>query len=300
MYILPEVTFGVTPATSPEFIDLRHTGTTLGVSKNSVVSEELHPDRQIRDFRHGLVTVAGDHSFEFSYGSFDLFLAAVLMSDWATDELIAGVDRQSFSILREFTDLLTADKPFQLFGGCEVNTLNLTVPAEGIVTGTFGIMGKSGQVLADLTSLGTPTFTDPTVTQPFDSFTGTIKEGAVTIGIVTEVSLSLTNNLETRPVVGSNTTLEHSTGRCNLTGSVSVYFENSEMLEKFYNETISSLEFSLVDPAGNKYDVLIPKIKYSDGKPDVAGEGAIVVPFPFQAVYDDTTGSNIKITRTAI
>jgi len=298
MFYVPEVTYGVTPVSDPGFIDLRHTGTSLGLGKESFQSEELHADRQVRDFRHGVKAVGGDISFELSYSSFDDFLEATLMGTWTADVLKAGVVRRSFSILRHFEDLPAGD-PYFLYAGVELNSLSLTIPASGMVTGSFTVLGQSQNPLADLSSLGTPTFTAPLTTQPFDSFTGSILEAGGAVSVVTEVALTLENGLEARNVIGSDETILPSSGRCNLTGSVTAYFEDTVILDKFLDETESTLEVTLTDPEGNSYTILLPRIKYNGGQPDVAGGGGpITINFPLQALYDTGELSNISITRT--
>lgn len=297
LFYLLESTYGVTPTADPEFTDIRHTGTTLGLGKEGFTSEELHADRGIRDFRHGVKSVAGDINVELSYGTFDAILEAVLLGTWTADVLKAGTTRRSFSILRHFTDQASGDKPYHLFSGVEFNTLNLTIPASGMVTGSFGAVGKGQSILTDLSSLGTPTFTDPTTVAPFDSFTGSITEAGSDISVVTEVSLSLANGLAPRNVVGSDETILPSIGRSNLTGSITAYFENAVLLEKFLNETESSLVVTLEDPAGNTYTIELPRIKYNGGQPDVSGEGSITINFPIQALYNVADLSNVVITR---
>ena len=300
MFYIEEVTYGDTPAVDPAFLDLRHTGTTLGLAKESFQSEELHADRQIRDFRHGVKSVAGDLSMELSYGSFDDFLEATLMGTWATDVLKAGVERRSFSVLRHFEDLPSGN-PYFLYAGIEFNALNLTIPASGMVTGSFTVLGQSQVTLADLSSLGTPTFGAPITTQPFDSFTGSILEAGGAISVVTEVSLTLENGLAAKNVVGSDETILPSVDKSNLTGSVTAFFEDTVILDKFLNETESSLEVTLTDPAGNSYIIELPRIKYNGGQPDVAsGGGPITINFPIQALYNVADLSNIVITRVPV
>ena len=80
-YFVPEAVYGTTPE-NPAFQRIRHTGTTLGVQRGNLQSEELRPDRQINDFRLGVVTVAGDISTELSFGSLDAMLEAVLLGTW--------------------------------------------------------------------------------------------------------------------------------------------------------------------------------------------------------------------------
>lgn len=296
LFQVAEATYGTTPDTDPAFKDVRHTSTSLTLSKESFTSEELNSDRQITTFRHGVKTVGGDIGFELSYGSQDDFLEAALGGTWESNVLTAGTTRRSFSLLRQFTDLSPAEKPFHLFSGCEISSMNLTVPASGIVTGSFGVFGKSVTISEGLVSLGTPTYSTPTTTAPFDSFTGTIEEGGDSIGIVTEIALTLENSITAKHVIGSDETLQGQIGRSNLTGTVTAFFENATLMEKFINETSSSLKFTLSNGA-NSYEINIPKIIYNGASPDVSGEGAITIALPFQAVYDDAEATNIKITR---
>ncbi len=79
LYEVGESTFGQTP-TNPALNTLRITGTTLGLTKEPLQSEEIRADRQIADFRLGSNQVAGDINFELSYGSLDQLLQTVLLS----------------------------------------------------------------------------------------------------------------------------------------------------------------------------------------------------------------------------
>jgi len=239
--------------------------------------------------------VSGDYGIEFSAESFDDQLEAVLGGTWTADVLKAGVVRRSFSILRHFTDLQSADKPFHLFAGCEYNTLTLSVTPNTIVTGAFGVLGQDLGV--DTVEPTGATYDASTTDCPFDGFTGEILEGGVSIGIVTEISLSLDNGLEPRPVVGDDKTIRPTISMSNLSGSMTVYFEDSVMLEKFINETSSSITLTL-ERGGNSYVIDLPNVTYTGGQPDISGTGSIVLTMPFQALYDETSESQVSVTRT--
>lgn len=303
MRYIAESTYGQTPAT-PAFKMIRHTGTTLGLSKESLQSEELRDDRQIADFRHGAYQVGGDISIELSYGSFDDLLEAVMLGTWeidspsaGIDRLKAGVTRRSFTIERFFGDIASVDKPYHRFTGVEFNTLALAINANAMITGTFGVLGQN--MATGTTIITGATYAAATTTSPLDSFTGTLNEAGTPIAVITEISLSLENSLEARFVVGSKQSIRPSIGRSNVTGQVTAYFENSALLDKFINETESSIVFELPDGAGNKYTFTLPRIKYTGGQPDVDGEGPITLAMPFQALLDPTTGTNLMIDREA-
>lgn len=93
MRYIAESTYGTTPAT-PAFKPIRHTSTTLGLSKESLQSEEIRDDRQIADFRHGAYQVGGDMNIELSFASFDDLLEAVLLGTWTATKTTGA---QSFS-----------------------------------------------------------------------------------------------------------------------------------------------------------------------------------------------------------
>jgi hypothetical protein len=133
--------------------------------------------------------------------------------------------------------------------------------------------------------------------EPFDSFTGTIDEGGSSIGVVTEIELSVDNGLDPAHVLMDDEVITLINGRSNITGTLTVYLEDASLINKFVDETESSLEFQLEDPAANTLTFLLPKIKYGAAEHPVADEGAVFVTLPFQALYDSTEGTNLKITR---
>lgn len=284
-----ESVWGTTP-TTPDMVALRNTGTSLVLSKDSFQSEELRSDRQISDLRHGTQQTSGDINFELSYGEFDPFIEAALFGTWATNELKAGTDEHFFTVEREQTDI----SQYGVFTGCYINTMNLSIAANAIVTGSFGIVGKEASYS------GTPLDADPTASQtasPFDSFTGELKEGGATIAVVTSIDLTIDNGVEPTFVVGSNTSARNVAGRSNVTGTVTAYWEDASLLNKFINETESSIELTLGNGTSESYVIELPRIKYSGGDNSVSDEGPIEISMPFQALYDDTEDTNIVITR---
>lgn len=291
---IAESTYGTTPAT-PTLQKLRHTSCSLALSKNSSQTAELRDDRQIADLRHGAYQVGGDIGFELSTQTFDDFIEALMCGTWSADVLKAGSIRRSFTIERYFADIASGDKPFHRFTGCEINAMSLSVTPDARVTGSFSILGQS--MATDTVILTGASYTEPNSRKVLDSFSGAITEGGQGIGIVTEISLNISNGLEARHVVGSKETVRPSIGQSNITGQATLFFENSTMLDKFINETESSITFTLPDGEGNSLEFDLPRIKYTGGQPDVSGPGSILLTMPFQALYDEAEATNLKITR---
>jgi len=291
-----ESELGVTPNV-PLMKALRHTSCSLQLSKDSFQSQELRSDGQISDLRHGTCQSGGDIGMEFSFGSFDDLLAAALRSIWKDDPetgykyLIAGTDVPSFTIERAFTDI----GKFEVFNGCQVSTLTLEVQTNAMVTGTIGIIGN-GVVFAEQPLSET---VEPAPTyEPFDGFTGELREAGIDISVITSITINLDNGIQPAFVLANKFAEDLVSGRINVTGTVSAYFKDLGLLKKFVDEEESSIQLILVDSRTKaSYRITLPRIKYSGGSNSVEGEGGIVLDMPFQALYDQCTGTNIKVER---
>ena len=287
-----ESTRGTTPAT-PTLNVLRNTGVTLGMSKTLVATEEARSDRQRLLPKHGNKQVGGDISGELTYGTYDDFLEAVLGGTWTGDVLKAGTTRRYFSMLREYEDLPSDN--FHLYDSCELNTFNMSVAPDAIVNVSFGIIGSGLNIGS--AEPASSSYNAANTNRPFDSFSGVIQEGGSPIAVVTSLEMSLNNNLQPLFVVGSDTSIKPSIGSSDVSGTITVYFEDGSLLDKFISETASSLYFSLVQD-GNTLEFTIPKLIYTGGQPDTASSGPITLTMPFTAGYDETEDTNLKIERT--
>ena len=201
-----------------------------------------------------------------------------------------GTTAKYLSIEEGFTDIAQ----YQVMAGSLCNTMSLNVAPNAMVTGSFSFLGLSTTAFSGTSIDATPDAA-PT-TQPFDSFTGSITEGGAAIATVTGLTLNLQNGLEHYFALFDVDPYKIGTGRANLTGSVSLYFEDATMINKFLNETASALIFSLTDLAGNVLTCTIPAIKYTGGTKSMT-ENNVIVDLPFQAYYDSTQATAIRFDR---
>lgn len=317
---IKEHTWNTTPA-SPELKALRITGESLVHNIDTVTSAEIRPDRNVTALVDTMYSAGGGFNFEFSAGTFDDLLAGALFanispessatSSWwsdsdssgaGTEYIVNGTTEHSFSIERAMLD---KDEYF-MFSGMIINTLNMTVSAGAIVTGSFDFIGGSPttalqQTSFDSSSNGLPTAA-PT-TDPYNGVgnVGTIEEGGSALsGIyLSEISFSLSNNLRALPALGQNTAIDVAAGKCDVTGTVTAYFESDQLYDKFMGFTDTSLSFTLTDAAGNYYTFYFPKVKYSSNTVNAGGQDADVMEvLNFTALYDSTTGGTLKITKS--
>ena len=286
---IKEENFGVTPE-NPTMRALRHTSCSLVLGKDSFQSNELRKDAQISDFRHGNKKASGEIGVELSYGEFDDFLAAAVRGSWEENLLKAGTALPTFTFEREFADI----RSYQKFTGCAVNSLSLEIKNNEMVTGTINIVGKG-------VAFGSAPFAAdeiPSLTNsPLDGFSGILKEGGSAVAVITSISLQIENNIEAANVIGSDEAAALVPKRINCTGTVSAFFENMSLLNKFVQEIESELEVTLGNGGPGSYIIKLPRIKYSGGSNPSDGEGPIMLNMPFQALLDECTGTNIIIER---
>jgi hypothetical protein len=284
-----EVSYGVTPS-NPAFQVINPTGHSVGLEKEGFMSETIRSDRQINDFRHGVRQSAGEVGFEFRDASLDDWLEAALMGTWTADVLKAGTTRRSFTIERYFADIAR----YRRSVGCEINSLSIECPASGIVTGSFGIIGKDDS--GSGTAIAGAAYTDDPTEIVMDSLSGSVLIGTAAIGVITGISLSLENAIENQAVVGENTRIRGAAGRSNLTGQVTAFYEDDTLLDLFDNEDETSITFELTDGVA-VYTFELPRVKFNGGKPEVSGEREITLTLPFQALLSDADDTQIIITR---
>lgn len=90
MYYLPEVSWGVTPDPAA-FTEMRFTSESLSYGIQTKSSDEIRSDRQLSDLILTGAEATGGINYELSYGTYDPFLAAALMSaGWSTPVVVAA------------------------------------------------------------------------------------------------------------------------------------------------------------------------------------------------------------------
>jgi hypothetical protein len=208
----------------------------------------------------------------------------------------------SYTFLRHFSDIEEAEKPYHAFTGVMVDKMSLSVVASGApIKGSFSLVGKNLSLATVLTAFGNDTALGAaSTTRVFDGFTGSLQEGGSTLGFATEIQLTTENGLEPQFVLFSSTTELPSMDRFRVSGTINAHFRTSALLEKFLNETSSSLVFDLIDLAGNTYRFRVPRVTLNGGKPDTTAKGTIILQIPFVGLKDAASGSSFMIERIPV
>lgn len=288
-----EVTFGTTPAGS--FTNLPFTTHSLNLTKDRVAGNDIQSDRMPRVDRHGNRQVAGDIVVDLRDGVYDTFLESAMLNTWATNVLKVGVTPKFLSIEDYAADIDQA----RLFTGMTVSTMGISLAPNQMVTTTFGMVGK------DMTVSATQkTQTAAANNAPFDAYSGDIAIGNVgsssAVAIVTGLDFTLNNSFAPTFVIGDSSAPSLEYGRAEVEGTITAYFEDTALINRFLNETETELEVSVNDPTGtNAYTFLFPRIKINSADVPVDGPTSRIINMSFVALFDATEASNLVITRAA-
>ncbi len=209
---------------------------------------------------------------------------------------------QSFTVEEFYADIAQSE----VHTGVKVGTWNVSVPATGLVTTDFTMMGKG------LTQTGTSQyFTSPTAL----STTGIVAavngaviiNGSTTTACVTAFDFSVDRAMEPSQCIGSESAEAIFTGTLTVTGNLSMYFEDAVVRDLFENETNTSLVLALAtgeEKTAGVMTFVLPKAKLSSfSKADT--DLGIVATAAFTAVLNDVTStglpaSTIQVVDTSV
>jgi len=288
-----ESTFGTTPAGN--FTNLPFSTHSLNLTKDRVAGTDIQADRMARVDRHGNRQVGGDIVVDLRDGDFDGFLESAMLNTWATNVLKVGTTPKFFSIEDYAADIDQA----RVFTGMSVSTMAISLAPNQMVTTTFGMVGKDMAISAT-----EKTQDAASGAAPFDAYSGDISignvGGAAPVAIVTALDFTLNNSYAPTFVIGDDSAPSLEYGRAEVEGTLTAYFEDASLINRFLNETETEIEVSVDDPTGaNTYTFTFPRVKINSADVGVDGPTSRMISMSFVALYDTTEGTNLKITRPA-
>ena len=290
---ITESAFGTTPAGN--FTNLPFSTHSLNLTKDRVAGTDIQADRMARVDRHGNRQVGGDIVVDLRDGDFDAFLESAMLNTWATNVLKVGTTPKFFSIEDYAADIDQA----RVFTGMSVSTMGISLAPNQMVTTTFGMVGKDMTI-----SASEKTQDAASGAAPFDAYSGDISignvGGAAAVAIVTALDFTLNNSYAPTFVIGDDSAPSLEYGRAEVEGTLTAYFEDASLIDRFLNETETEIEVSVDDPTGaNSYTFQFPRVKINSADVGVDGPTSRMISMSFVALYDATEGTNLKITRPA-
>lgn len=190
---------------------------------------------------------------------------------------------------------------YHLFQDMQIGSMDVSIPATGNVTCSFGVVGLGYRVKS-----GTQTLTSPTAattTSVVSSVAGAVLVNGVRYATITAGNVSIDGQIGAgEAVVGSNNRPDNQRGRIRVSGTISALYEDDVLGTPFDDETSVNLVLVLADDrtAGADFVTLsMSKVKlFSDDADD--GEKQIIRAYNFVAEYNGSGGAALANDQTII
>jgi len=216
-----------------------------------------------------------------------------------------GTTEHAYSIERKH-ELGVTDVYFR-FLGMVVNTFNISVSANAILTGDIGFIGKTGTYGAATVASATSAAAANDIMEAITDV-GDIMEGSTLTELssvfIRDLRVSLNNNVRGKPAIGTLGNADVGVGEFNVTGSMSIYFANSAMYAKLANNTDSGISFKTEDGStegsGNAYVWTMPRVKFSSDAINASGSNQDVMEnIAYQAIRHASYNYTLQVCRFA-
>jgi|TARA_R110000764_G_scaffold601_1_gene2317 hypothetical protein len=291
-----ESAFGTTP--SGNFTNLPFSTHSLNLTKDVLAGTDIQADRMARVNRQGNRQVGGDIVVDLRDGDFDLFLESAMLSAFpatGTQTIDIGTTPKYFSIEDYAADVDQA----RLFTGMSVSSMAVSLAPNQMVATTFSMVGKNmtlGQTQKAQTAASNAA--------PFDAYSGDISIGTVgsptAIAIVTALDFTLNNSYEATFVIGDDSAPSLEAGRAEIEGTLTAYFQDADLINRFINETETAIRVSVDNPTSSApYVFDFPRVKINSADVGVDGPTSRMITMSFVALRDPTEGTSLRITRPA-
>lgn len=194
-----------------------------------------------------------------------------------------------FTIEHHYSDVDLSE----VFWDCKVNSMALKLPATGMATVDFGILGLQ---MTAKGSADAPYFTSVLAESTggcLAAVNGAVYVAGSPVALITGLDVSVASNLSADAVVGSDTKPDIFDGKIVVTGNMTVYFQNATFRDYFLNETevaINAVFTASDSPTADFIAVSMPRCKVGGASKD-DGDKGLIMTMPFQALYDTAGGT---------
>ena len=214
----------------------------------------------------------------------------------SSSRLVNGTTPRSFSIEKGLLDV----NQFFMFRGMNASKLSLSFQSGSIVTGSLDFMGKDS-VRGTVTGMpGSPVASAAYDVVNAVTGVGSLMENGVAMSgtFIKSLKLDIDNKLRGQDAIGVYGYAGIAPGTLAVSGEMEVYLSDGALYDKFVNNTVSSVNWTMKDGSGNGYAIALPKIKYSDAKVQAGGlDQDVMLSLPFTALMDSVTGKSVILDR---
>lgn len=290
-----------------DWVDTNYSSTSISITTGNVINlpgghgQTFYVGQSIK--MDGWSTTADNGIFTVSAKTTNTLTTSETLTNDAGGEsvtitshvLVNSTTRKSYTIEKEFTDLTK----FIAFTGMVLASMALSIQSQNKITCSFSFLGKLAATGTSTVGTGSPTAAPTAEIMNAGDNVGSITSSGSTVALIKSLTLDLNNNLRGKPEIGTIGNGEIGSGRCAVTGALSMYFADFALYTDYINSDSSSLSFRLNDTDSlGTYIINLPKIKFT--KADIVAGGPdqdVMVDGGYHAVRDPTTGYTIIITR---
>lgn len=228
------------------------------------------------------------------------------------ERLVNGTVRKSYFLEREYED--HSPVTFEYFIGMVIDGLTLTAPSQAVPMVSFTFSGLD-QTFSDATTPTTKLSVDGVgrivgaTTVPAESVNvlntssnvGRIAQGGSPVSgsnFVTEATFEIANNLRQLQAVGTLGAVDIGVGEFSVTGSLNTYFDDATLARDVVANTESSFDIRFEDDTNHVVLLDLPRIKFSEGSPEVPGKNQdVTINLAYQAIRDADFNYTAKYIR---
>ena len=206
-----------------------------------------------------------------------------------------GTSQRSYTVEKSYAD----ESIFEVTTGATFEGMSLSVPTDGIITGSFSTIGKqavSGAATVGDGSNGTA--------GTAAAMSGVDHVSAVFIGgetiTTTGLDFSLVNNLRNRQEIGSAFTTSVGAGSLGITGSVQAYFGAGDpvtVMDLYTAGTDTDIAV-LFDDGTNQVLIDFPRVRLTSGQRVAGGQNQdVVMEIGFEAFKHASTDTTMRYVK---
>jgi hypothetical protein len=226
--------------------------------------------------------------------------AAKTIQVFAGDFVTNGVIQRSFTFERQQQDIPAPS--FELFQGCEIDQLSLTFKSAALITGSLAVIGRAAPLPTTVRTAGATDIAAPTY--PSLNAAGNVgrltENGAlVTTSLFESLGLDIKNNLARETAIGVLGASGIRDGEIAVTGAISAYFNDLNLLTKVLNDVPTSLQVRAGGTTGNRESLLfdIPQVKLTGSAPVSAKNASRMFTGTYDAFMHPVLGYTIGVGR---
>ena len=204
-----------------------------------------------------------------------------------------GTRLQYFDLQRNYEDLTEeiVKYPVQAVTGIDISS-----PVDDDVSIALEFVGKP-EVSDNFTNY--TTLTAAANNRTFNSGDGieAVIENLASTSVAS-FNISIKNGTRNLSELGTVGPAKFGKGTLMIEGTVELYYETKTLIDKYLNQTESSLSFVIKDSSDNTYVIDLPRIKYTDGERVGGGvDTDVIANMSFKAIVDLTENYTIKVSK---